>query len=193
MGTIRSFIAIPLKPDIIDRIEKVQKELRSLRADVKWVRPQSIHFTLKFLGNIEESQISAIAQKIQHATGGYTSWPIHLKNLGTFPSLRNPRVIWVGIEDTSGQIVTLQRQIEHALSTLGFAQEKRNFSPHLTLGRVKSPRGKKDLIQYLIDEREKTLGKIQVDRVVLFRSELHPSGAIYTALKEFVFQEAVRE
>ena len=193
MGTIRSFIAIPLTPDIIDRIEKAQKELRSLRADVKWVRPQSIHLTLKFLGNIEESQISAIAQKIQHVAGGYTSWPIHVKSLGTFPSLRNPRVVWVGIEDTSGQTIMLQGQLEHALSTLGFAQEKRKFSPHLTLGRVKSSRGKKELVQYLVDEREKTFGKIQVDRVVLFRSELHPSGAIYTVLKEFVFQEAVRE
>jgi len=187
MGTMRSFIAIPLPPAIIERIEKAHKELRALHADVKWVRPQSIHLTLKFLGNIEESQIDAIAEKIQHAAAVYQPWSLPVRNLGAFPSFGNPRVVWVGIEDASGQTIALQQQLEQELSVLGFPQEKRKFSPHLTLGRVRSPRGKKDLVQYLLEEREKAFGTIPVDRVVLFKSELRPSGAIYTALREFVF------
>jgi len=187
MGTIRSFIAIPLQPDIIKRIDKAQNELRAFRADVKWVRPQSIHLTLKFLGNIEESQIEAIAEKIHRAATGYKPWSIPVKNLGGFPSLANPRVVWVGIEDAGGQTVALQQQLENELSALGFPQEKRRFSPHLTLGRVRSSRAKKELVQYLVEERERAFGTIQVDRVVLFRSDLQPSGAIYTRLKEFIF------
>ena len=185
MSKIRSFVAIPLNADIISCIEEMQEELRSLPADVKWVRPQSIHLTLKFLGNIEESEIGNIAQKIQHVTNGYKSWSMLVKNLGTFPSPRNPRVVWVGMEDKSGQIITLQNQIEQELVKLGFEKERRKFSPHLTLGRVRSPKGKKYLLQHLTEKKEKVFGEILVDRVVLFRSDLKPTGAIYTALKEF--------
>jgi len=187
MSKIRSFVAIPLNADIISRIEKIQKELKSIPADVRWVRPQSIHLTLKFLGNIEENRIDDIAQAIQKGISEYESWSVLVKNLGTFPSLRNPRVIWIGVEDKRGKIVTLQNRIEKELTKLGFEEEKRKFSPHLTLGRVKSSRGKKELVQYLIDERERSFGETLIDRVILFKSDLKPSGAIYTVLKEFTF------
>jgi 2'-5' RNA ligase len=187
MSKIRTFVAIPLNQDIISRIEKIHEELRSIPADVKWVRPKSIHLTLKFLGNIDEGGIDSIAQAIQNGVRTFQSWPVYIKNVGAFPSLRNPRVVWIGIEDKSGKIITLQNQIEKELSRLGFEKEKRRFSPHLTLGRVKSPRGKRDLILYLSDEREREFGETQIDRVVLFRSDLKPSGAVYTVLREFNF------
>jgi len=187
MSKIRTFIAIPLNQDIISRLEKIHEELRSIPADVKWVRPKSIHLTLKFLGNTDEGEIDGIARVIQNGVRTFQSWSVNIKNVGVFPSLRNPRVVWIGIEDKSSKIITLQNQIEKELSKLGFEEEKRKFSPHLTLGRVKSPRGKRDLILYLSDEREKKFGEMGVDRVVLFRSDLKPSGAIYTVLKEFIF------
>jgi len=187
MSKIRTFVAIPLNQDIISRIEKIHEELRSIPADVNWVRPKSIHLTLNFLGNIDEGEIDGIARAIQNGVRTFQSWSVNIKNVGVFPSLRNPRVVWIGIEDKSSKIITLQNQIEKELSKLGFEEEKRKFSPHLTLGRVKSPRGKRDLILYLSDEREKKFGEMGVDRVVLFRSDLKPSGAIYTVLKEFIF------
>jgi len=187
MSKIRTFVAVPLESDIISRIELFQKELRAIPADVKWVRPNSIHLTLKFLGNIEEEAVDDIARAIQIGSKGYQPWWMLVKNVGAFPSFRNPRVVWLGIEDASGQIVALQNRIENELLKLGFEKEKREFSPHLTLGRVRSSRGKKDLIHYLIDEREKNFGEIQVNRVVFFRSDLKHSGAIYTVLKEFIF------
>jgi len=96
--TIRSFIAIPLGLELIARIEKTQKELRTLPADVKWVNPQSIHLTLKFLGNIEERSVEDIAQGIQNSMRGFKPWSAAVRNVGAFPSLRSPRVVWVGIE-----------------------------------------------------------------------------------------------
>jgi RNA 2',3'-cyclic 3'-phosphodiesterase len=187
MSTIRSFIAIPLNAEIISHIEKTQKELKTLPADVKWVNPRSIHLTLKFLGNIEEGSIETIAQGIQNGMRGFQPWSAVVKNMGAFPSLKSPRVLWVGIEDQGGQLVKLQNQIEKEMANLGFEEEKRAFSPHLTLGRIRSPKGKNELAKYLLDERERVFGEIKVDRVILFKSELKPTGAIYTALKEFLF------
>jgi RNA 2',3'-cyclic 3'-phosphodiesterase len=188
MSTIRSFIAIPLNPEIISRIEKTQKELKTLPADVKWVNPQSIHLTLKFLGNIEEGNIETIAQGIQNGMRGFKPWSAAVKNMGAFPSLRSPRVVWVGLDDQGGRLVTLQNHIEKEMSRLGFEEEARKFSPHLTLGRVRSPKGKNELVKYLLDERERVFGEIKVDRVILFKSELKPTGAVYTVLKEFTLR-----
>jgi RNA 2',3'-cyclic 3'-phosphodiesterase len=188
MSTVRSFIAIPLNAEIIARIEKTQKDLKALSADVKWVNPTSIHLTLKFLGNVEEGDIEKIAQGIQDGIKGFKPWSAAVKNVGAFPSLRNPRVVWIGIEDQGGQMVRLQNQIEKEMSKLSFEEEKRAFSPHLTLGRVRSPRGKDELVKYLLDERERVFGEIKVDRVILFKSELKPTGAVYSVLKEFTFR-----
>ncbi len=156
-------------------------------ADVRWVNPASIHLTLKFLGNIEEGKVEEIAQGIQGGIRGVKSWSAAIRNMGAFPSLRNPRVVWIGIEDQGGQLVRLQNEIEKEMSKLGFEKEKRAFSPHLTLGRVRSPRGKDELAKYLLDKRERAFGEIRVDRIILFKSELRPSGAVYTALRELVF------
>ncbi|HJX31764.1 MAG TPA: RNA 2',3'-cyclic phosphodiesterase [Thermodesulfobacteriota bacterium] len=188
MSTIRSFIAVPLNAEIIFHLEKVQKELRTLPADVKWVNPQSIHLTLKFLGNIEEGNVEDIARGIQNGIKGVKSWSAAVRNMGAFPSLKNPRVIWIGIEDQSGQLVRLQNQIEQQMSKLGFEEEKRKFSAHLTLGRVRSPKGRDELVKYLLDERERVFGEIKVDRVILFKSELRPTGAVHTVLKEFTLR-----
>jgi len=185
VSTIRSFIAIPLNAEIIFHLEKAQKELRALPTDVKWVNPTSIHLTLKFLGNVEEGNVEDIARGIQNGVKGVKTWSTAVRNMGAFPFLKNPRVVWIGIEDQSGQLVRLQNQIEQEMSKLGFAEEKRTFSPHLTLGRVRSSRGKDELVKYLLDERERVFGEINVDRVILFKSELKPTGAIYTVLKEF--------
>jgi 2'-5' RNA ligase len=188
MSMIRSFIAVPLNAEIISRIEKTQKELRTFPADVKWVNPKSIHLTLKFLGGIEEGDIEKIAQGMQDGIKGFKPWSAAVRNMGAFPSLKSPRVVWIGLEDQSGQLVKLQNQIEKKMSKLGFEEEKRKFSAHLTLGRVRSPRGKDELVKYLLDERERVFGEIKIDRVILFKSELKTTGAVYTVLKEFTLR-----
>ena len=184
MNKIRSFAAIPLNLEVVSNIEKAQIHLKALAADVKWVKPGSIHLTLKFLGNIDETDIEKIAPAIQKAVAGFQPWQTEVKNLGAFPSLRNPRVVWAGIDDPDGRLIELQARIENELLHLGFEKESRKFSPHLTLGRVKSSRGKADLVRYIMDEREKFFGEIKIDRIILFKSDLQRTGAVYTGLRE---------
>jgi 2'-5' RNA ligase len=185
MNTIRSFIAIPLSVELISQIEKIQNQLKKIPTDVKWVNPSSIHLTLKFLGNIEATQIEKIAQGIQNGIKGISKWIAEVKDIGAFPSLKNPRVIWVGIEDERNQLVNLQKRIEKEMEKLGFKREERKFSPHLTLGRVRSSQGKSELVKYLLQPQEPFSAEINIDQVVLFKSDLKPTGAEYTRLKEF--------
>jgi 2'-5' RNA ligase len=140
------------------------------------------------LGNVEEGNVENIAQGIQNGIKGFKPWLTAVKNVGAFPSLKSPRVVWIGIEDLNGQLIKLQNQIEKEMANLGFEEEKRKFSAHLTLGRVRSPKGKNELVKYLLDEREQGFGEINIDRVILFKSELKPTGAVYTVLKEFILR-----
>jgi 2'-5' RNA ligase len=188
MSTIRSFVAIPLERELLNRIEQFQRELRSLPADVKWVNIHSIHLTLKFLGDVDDTRIGELGGAIERAREGFTPWIVPVKEAGAFPSLRNPRVVWIGIQDQTGELAQLQGRMEKEFARLGFAEEGRPFSPHLTLGRVRSSRGKPELIRYLVDETSREFGEIAIAKVVLFRSELKPSGAVYTSLKEFTLQ-----
>lgn len=188
MSMIRSFVAVPLERELLNRIEKFERELRGLPADVKWVHVYSIHLTLKFLGEVEETRVGEMGSAIERAMEGFTSWVVTVRETGAFPSLRNPRVVWVGIQDPAGELGRLQGRMEKEFSRLGFAEEGRPFSPHLTLGRVRSARGKQDLIRALAGETHREFGEIAIAKVVLFRSELKPSGAVYTSLKEFTLQ-----
>jgi len=188
MAQIRSFIAIELSPTIKAHIEEIQNKLKSSTSDVRWVRPEGMHLTLKFLGNIEEEKISALSDVVTQCTSDITSFSLTVHTLGAFPNEKNPKVIWVAASDDSGNLSTLQQTLEYRLSTMGFKVEKRAFSPHLTLGRLKSPKGKKELCNNLSDHKQLECGTFEAREVCLFKSELKPRGAIYTKLKVFPLQ-----
>ena len=185
MPTLRTFVALPLDSHITTSLQDLYRQLKSLPVDVKWVDPQSIHLTLTFLGNVEEARIDPLCEAIRRGIGGKKPWTVAVKKIGTFPAMRNPRVVWVGLDDPSGRLITMQQRIEAELAPLGFEKEKRKFTPHLTVGRVRSAKGKKELVSFLIDERERELGEMEIHRIILFKSNLKPTGAVYTALKEF--------
>jgi len=185
MASLRSFIAIELSPLIKAKIEEIQNKLKSLTSEVRWVRPEGIHLTLKFLGNIEEERIPEISDIIRKCSTDTTSFTLKVHSLGAFPNEKNPKVIWVGAEDNSGTLGKLQQFLENRLSTIGFKVEKRAFSPHLTLGRLKSPKGGSRLTQGLEDYKYFDFGTFEAKEVCLFKSELKPGGAIYTKLKTF--------
>ena len=188
MSQIRSFIAIELPPLIKSRIEEIQNKLKSSTSDVRWVRPEGIHLTLKFLGNIEEEKILEISDLVKQCASDITSFPLTVRTLGAFPNEKNPKVIWVAASDDSGNLGKLQQTLENRLSSMGFKVEKRAFSPHLTLGRLKSSKGKRELINNLADHKQLECGTFEAQEVCLFKSELKPRGAIYTKLKVFPLQ-----
>ncbi len=187
---LRSFLAIELPTAILSRIGEVQRDLKSSKADVRWVSLENIHLTLKFFGNIEESQIEAIVSSIERFVHTIAPISIAVRGMGAFPGLKNPRVIWIGLHDEKKFLVSFQNRMEQELQKAGFQPEDRPFHPHLTLGRMRSNRGKDDLVKEMERYREEEFGSFQADRVVLFKSDLTPKGAIYTALREVRLGEA---
>jgi len=181
---IRSFLAIELPGPILRKIGEVQGGLKSSHADVRWTSPETIHLTLKFFGNIEESRIDPIFKSIKEPIRSTPPFSLKVRGVGAFPHLKNPRVIWIGLVDEREALPSLQKQIETYLEKVGFQPEDRPFRPHLTLGRMKSSRGKEELAGSMERYREEEFGDFEVEKVVLFKSDLRPSGPIYTPLRE---------
>ena len=196
MEQIRAFIAIQLPNQVkcdlaqlLDRIRPGQERA------VKWVDPDSIHLTLKFLGNIPAEKAVDIARAIAEAAGEAKPFTLELQGLGAFPNLRSPRVIWVGIGGDLQLIVDLQERIDQALIRLGFPTERREFSPHLTLGRLRDR---------ATSQEGRSLGEriklVQLDscppflasQVCLMRSTLTSAGAIYDRLAYSALTEVDR-
>jgi 2'-5' RNA ligase len=182
---IRSFIAIEIPRVLKSKIEDLQGELRRTGADVKWVQPPGIHLTLKFLGNIRPEDVERISQALEPAISVWEPFEARIHGMGGFPSSRNLRVVWVGLDRGTGELLSLQQAIETKMAELSFPPEGRPFSPHLTLGRVRSSRGKAALAQALEKQKEAEVGTFRAGEVFLFRSELKSSGAVYTKLKDF--------
>ena len=181
---IRSFLAIELPRHIMEKIEEVQKDLKSSRADVRWVSPEKIHLTLKFFGNIDETMIDSIVNSIEGPVHKTSPFSLLARRIGAFPHLKNPRVIWMGLEDSKEALAPFQKEVELKLKEIGFEPEDRPFRPHLTIGRVNSNRGRNELLGMVEKHLEEEFGEFAVERVILFRSDLRPSGPIYTPLKD---------
>ena len=188
MSQIRSFIAIELSPPLRHHIEKIQNELKSATTDVRWIRSEGIHLTLKFLGAIDEQRVDEIGDRIEKCLADETIFTVTVGSLGAFPNREHPKVIWLGIEDKRGVLQNVQQTIDTRLTSLGFTAEKRTFSPHLTLGRIKSPKGKRTVSQRLATMGECACVTFDVTEIFLFKSDLKPSGAVYTKLKSFALR-----
>ncbi|MBI4495866.1 MAG: RNA 2',3'-cyclic phosphodiesterase [Deltaproteobacteria bacterium] len=189
MERIRSFIAIEIPPDLGEKIGEVQNLLRQTGADVKWTRPEGIHLTLKFLGERTGPELEEAAAALSPPLRERKAFPLSIRGLGVFPSPRSPRVLWARVDQGREEVSALQETIEKILAAVGFPPEDRPFTPHLTLGRMRSGQGRGALIELMERHREVVLGSFRAREVHLFRSELHPSGAVYTKLKTFVLEE----
>ena len=189
MAGIRTFVAIPLEEEMHRQLARLIDNLREsmpARA-VRWVAPENIHLTLKFLGDVPPAQIDAITEALRRAASTATPFSFELVGFGCFPSARRPRVLWVGIRETSGSLQSLQEAVEKELGQLGFKREERGFSPHLTLGRVReeAPASAVREIGQLMEKLEfGVLGQQEVTSIHLFKSDLRPTGPIYTSLAE---------
>jgi len=166
------------------KIEEVQEDLKLSQADVRWVNPEKIHLTLKFFGNIDESRIEPIVKSIEGPIQNTSPFSLKVRGVGAFPHLKNPRVIWMGLVDGKEVLVHIQKQLERELEKIGFEPEERAFHPHLTLGRMKSNKGRSELVGRMERRKEEEFGDFGVERVILFKSDLRPTGPIYTHLRE---------
>jgi len=180
---IRAFLAIDLPASLRPVLSFAQEELKKSGADVKWVPVGNIHITLKFFGNITETQVEDIGEAVTALAANQEPFTLTVTDAGAFPSPRNPRVVWLGLGGELDMVQEFYRRLEIAFAALGFPPEDRPFSPHLTLGRVKSPAGRTALTQALAHLPSPDAALFQVGEVVLFRSNLTPRGATYLPLK----------
>jgi 2'-5' RNA ligase len=179
---IRSFIAIDLPEATRHALAAVQEHLKQSRAGVRWVKPSSIHLTLKFLGNIHPAQVEDIARAVAQEVRDQPPITLGAAGLGAFPSRRKPRVLWIGMEGEVQRLTRIQSRVENALQLLGFAREKRAFRPHLTIGRVKDRRRLQSLIDAMAELKIPEFDSFDVTEIILYKSDLRPTGAIYTKL-----------
>jgi 2'-5' RNA ligase len=179
---IRAFIAIELPEETRQRLAAMQEQLKQVRTGVRWVNPGSIHLTLKFLGNIHPAQVEDIALAVAQEVRDQPPITLGAAGLGAFPSRRKPRVIWIGMEGEVQRLTRIQARVENALEPLGFVREKRPFQPHLTIGRVKDRRKLQALIDAMATLDMEPFNSFDADEIILYKSDLRPTGAIYTKL-----------
>ncbi len=192
---MRLFIALPLHNEVEQFLGKIIDDLKQKRSKVKWVDSKNIHLTMKFLGETDESKVEAIIESLKSVASKHKSIECTINKINGFPNLRNPRVIWAGIENKKDNINKLEAialDIDNEMSQLEFEKENKKFKSHLTLGRVKDDRNIDELTKYLESYKIQPMA-VLFDKIVLFKSTLTPDGPIYERLYEadlggFVFE-----
>jgi len=185
---VRLFLAIEIPVEVRTTIAQAQSRLKSLKLDASWVKPENIHLTLKFLGETDPQTVLEIVTSLSQTAKALSPFSLSLGEVGAFPNLNNPRVLFFGLNGSAEALTTLQNQVETGMAALGFQRDTRSFSPHLTFGRIKSSRGKSPLVEAL-----RSLGPpeplvFEVASFRLIESELQPRGAVYTRLAQFDFR-----
>lgn len=184
---IRSFVAILLDQAVRDAVASEIERLRPLARSVAWVAPQNLHLTLKFLGELPPEALETVNEALAEGVSEAVPFVLALHGLGAFPGLARPRVIWVGVAQGARECQALQARVDAALTQRGFRREERAYTPHLTIGRVREPRGLTALQQAITRDGQKEFGGHGVSSISLMRSDLHPTGARYTELSTVSF------
>lgn len=182
-GRLRCFIAIEMPETVKSVLSEIEEGLKKSKADVKWVKPDNIHLTLKFLGNIKEENTEKIIKIMGKTCSHYNPFNLEIKGVGMFPYIKSPRVLWVGIE-SNDVLKTLQEEIDNGMASIGFEREDKKFTPHLTLGRFRSSTGKEGLMEIIKLHEKDSFGIINVKSISLIRSDLNPEGARYSKIAE---------
>ncbi|MCD5401288.1 RNA 2',3'-cyclic phosphodiesterase [candidate division NPL-UPA2 bacterium] len=179
---IRTFIAIELSPDIQSKLAALQEALKKSGADVKWVEPENIHLTLKFLGHISEPQLKDVFKAADESIKETAPFSLLFSGLGAFPELDSPRVVWVGVREGQEILSRINQSLENILKRNGFPAEEREYHPHLTVGRVKSSQNKAQLIGSLKSEKDCYIGSMEAKKITVMQSILKLKGPKYKPL-----------
>ena len=189
MQQMRLFVAVNFPEKTKQFLGSVIRELRTAPSDARWVREENLHITLQFLGNVPVDQVNSVVSALNRSVAGTESFTLELKGAGVFPSAQRPKVLWVGVSGAADALSRLQQRVQRELAALNFEPEKRRFSPHLTLARVKSPYG----FSHVLERAEKLAGdlggcgRMKVDSIELMQSILKPGGPQYFVLARVPF------
>ena len=188
---IRVFLAIELSLDVRKKLSELQQQLRKTLPPINWVRPESIHLTLKFLGYVDPSSISQLLSVLKPIGKKQHVFSIDVHGLGVFPQVKHPRIFWIGLTGNTQALQELVLEIEAALEPLGFPPEEKAYHPHLTLARIKRENATvgSALLENQVLEKDQHLGTLTIDRFTLIQSDLDSSGARYTSLWTVPFSE----
>ena len=185
---MRVFLAVEIPDKVRAEIARLQDNLKSAGADVKWVEPRNLHLTLKFLGEIQEEKVPSLTDALRAAAAAAAPFSISLEGVGAFPRIQHPRVLWVGIKEGKEALERLAGAIEETCNPLGFPAEERAFSPHLTIGRIRSNKRHSALEKELQEISFHAGEPAAVDHLTLFQSVLSSRSPTYTKLAEIPFR-----
>ena len=190
-GQLRSFVAIPLPGELKSKIAIFQSGFKTLGFGfVKWVEPESMHLTLKFLGNQNLMKLETVKRVLNTCTAGCKPFTLSTGQIGCFPNYRRIRIFWLGLDGDVDRLLDLQEEIDKALAKEGFPREGRPFTAHLTLARLRdesSPQDRLELAEKIQGASFEPCCGFNVDHIVLMKSTLTPHGPLYTRLSEFKF------
>lgn len=182
---MRTFLAIELEPHIKDKISETQEIIRDCNSSkIKYVEIDNMHLTLKFFGEIDEIKLEKITDIINESLEKYNRYYLKVVNVGAFPNIYRPRVIWTGIKDKNNTTIKLIKDLDMKFNRIGFKKEK-DYVPHITIGRVKNINDKEKLSQTLKKIKKQYHGKMEVKKICIKSSTLTPDGPIYENIKEF--------
>lgn len=182
---LRTFVAVEINDAIRERLSGLITRLKTTEADVKWVAPENIHITLKFLGYIEDTRVAAVGELVRKATASIDSFTVDIEHLGAFPNTKKPRVIFVVAQEEGNNLATIYSRLDDSLAKMGIRKEGRQFRPHLTVGRVKSQKNLKALLDEMDSLKESSFGQQMIESVSLMQSDLKPTGPVYRKLEGF--------
>mgnify|MGYP001826328107 CR=1 FL=1 len=174
--TVRTFIALELSDGLKEGILTLNEELRRRGVRASWARRPALHLTLKFLGDVEESELPEVVDAVRRASSRVSSFSFDTRSLGAVPTPARPRALWIGVEPAEG-LTALHGELEGELAELGFERERRRFRPHITLGRIRDPRA--ESVQDLLDDLAAPKERVVVTEVRVMRSTLRPGGALH--------------
>ncbi|MCK9420391.1 MAG: RNA 2',3'-cyclic phosphodiesterase [Nitrospirae bacterium] len=179
---MRLFIAIEIPASVKKELAVAQGRLRVAGVDASWSRAEGMHLTLKFLGEVTDQKVPEIMSSLQKAAEGIGPLGLSVSGIGAFPNPKNARVVWIGLAGDIEKLTRLQVAVENAMVLLNIAREERKFTPHLTLGRIKYIRSSDRWLKTLEEIKDISLPGFEVTSVSLMKSELKPSGAVYTEM-----------
>ncbi len=184
---MRLFIAADISDLVREELGECIHELMSLDADVRWVTLQNLHVTMKFLGRVDATKLSLIQERLRNLAAKTKPFIARLSSLGAFPNNQDPQIVWAGVGEGQKFFQELAARVNDSMKNLGFEEEDREYTAHVTLGRVRSKKNLKNLVKALLDKKYDSQHPFAVDRLTLFESITDSRGAIYKVVEQFPF------